>query len=143
MTNQNLIDAAKAAVGEATRDDELIDPQGHAEIFKDDAPSLAQRLNRSEVRAAADQHRLSNQHAIKKQAEFKRYSTLAGWMIVAAAAASAAIMVVGNFFPGDLTHLQRGVSVALAVVGLAAGSAAGACLAIIKGGRHLEQWMTE
>lgn len=148
MASDDIIAEAKKTIGPPRPDDELVDPVGHADMFRANAPSIARVLESSEVRAAAEQQHLAGKQASLKQAQFKRYSKLAASAIVVAAVASAAIMVVGELSPlaeesSWLGQLPRGVSVLLAVLGLAAGTVASICLGIIRGGNSLEQWMKE
>ena len=143
MSNDELIREVRDAIGTASKDDEPLDPKGHKELLEATAPSIARILDDSTVTATAEQQRVAAAPAREAQRTFKRQSSLAAWLIVLAATASAAIMVTGSTFPDTdpLSVYQKVSSIIFAIIGLAAATGAATLLRIIQGNKLLEKWM--
>lgn len=128
-------------IGEAAPGDFVIDPLGHATLYKTTSPTLAGLLGLAIVKASAESYNRLNAEAIDAQRSYKKWMLRANVGVFATtvlgACAMAAAIIAKSDFASGLPDVGRPISV---VAALAAALSA-YCLYMLREGRLMESWM--
>jgi hypothetical protein len=143
MNATDPVKMAKEIVGKNEEDDYILDPTGHAEQFKQNAPELVKILSSSNVSVIAEEYKHYDNQALQAQLLFKKWSKRGHWTVFFTVCFSAGLLSTGAlsqiFAPSkQIEDLIVGFFAAGSVV---CAAFAGVCINRIRTGRLLEQWM--
>lgn len=143
MNKIEPIEKAKQSIGDNRPDDYIINPTKHAEQFKEIAPELANILDSSDVKVAAQEYEDLDKEAIESQKEFKKQSNRAHWSMFFTTFFSASLAISASW--SALFHIDERIT-GYIIVFFALGSAlfaaaTGICIRQIRYWKLLEKWM--
>src|SRR5262245_36911261 len=138
MANGDLINDAKAMIGDGAKDDYLLAPKKHAQSLASSAPALAAVLNGDELVNVTDQYENSDAQAATAQIKFKSTAMRANFAVFLTVLLGAGLLAGAQLPP------QFGKSVLVGLTILATLSAALATMWLyqIRTSNMLEKWMT-
>jgi hypothetical protein len=142
MDRDELLSAAKAALGEGRKDDYVIAPGRHADELAGKAPALAKILRKSELGTIARLYEAKDAEAGQAQSAFERTASLANWSVFLTAVFSALLLMYSpleTLLPGIP---GKGLQIALALCGILSGAMGTMWLFKIRAGRLVERWMS-
>ena len=139
MDRDELIKAAKEAIGEGQLDDYILAPKNHADLLAPKAPALARILRKSEFNAVAGQYERKDAEAGEAQAIFRNTANRANWAVFVTVCLSAALLIVG---PSKFGEVGKSLLVGLGLCGMVTGALGAMWLFKVREGKLLEKWMT-
>jgi hypothetical protein len=141
MTREEIILAAKEALGAERTDDYRIRPTRHAEELAAKAPGLAAMLRTSELSTLAEQYDLKDAEADEKQSLFKSTASRANWAVFSSACFSALLLAsvpLKSLAPGISGN---GLVTVFGVCGVIAAGLGTMWLFRVREGKLLDNWM--
>lgn len=146
MDTEKLIESAKNVIGENERDDYIIAPTQHVELFKTKAPVLAEILKKLDIQETARQFEKWDARANLLQKEFKGNAKWSRQFVFWAAVCSAALLAISILFPDvpdNLKELGTGrlLTIIFTLAGMIFGTLGSIWLTIIRSGGLLKKWM--
>ena len=136
MSTDELIESAKAVIGEGQTDDYTLAPTKHADSLEAQAPALCKILRGSQSTTAAHEYERKDSDAIKAQLLFKRVAGKANWAVLITACLSAAMLVAAS-----LAGKAHGLFITLGCCGIVSGSLGSMWLFEIRQGNFFQVWM--
>lgn len=116
-----------------------IDPTGHADLFRAEAPELAGLLESDRPSLIADQYERYNDEAVEARDVFKSTVLRANRAIFVTAGVAAALLVIGGL--GELLGEASGAVVrGVGFVGTVSGALATMWLSRLQGGKLADRW---
>jgi hypothetical protein len=142
MTSEEMIGAAKEALGAAGPDDWKIQPTKHAEELKTKAPVLAAILGRSAPFALGQQLDEKDTQAIDNQARFKKTANLANWAVLLTAFSSAALLMAALLIKDTNGNPNKFVLYVFGGCGVISGALGSMWVHQTREGKLLDNWMS-
>ena len=143
MERDELLVAARDAIGGEGENDYVIAPSKHADQLAGKAPALAKILRGSELSAIARLYEEKDTQAGQAQLLFKGTADRANWSVFLTACFSALLlMMVPLAVLSTGSAAGNGLRIALGVCGILSGALGSMWLFKIREGRLLERWMT-
>ena len=141
MTTEEMIRAAKDAIGSGRTDDYVIQPTKHAAELLDKAPSLAAMLGSSELSVLAGEYEKKDKEAKGNKNVFMITANRANWAVLLTACFSTLLLVVAPLKAA--TGLPDAVILAvLGVCGVISGGLGSMWVYQAREGRLLDNWMS-
>ncbi|HWP56385.1 MAG TPA: SLATT domain-containing protein [Candidatus Acidoferrales bacterium] len=141
MNYEDLIAAAREAVGEGDPDDHAIAPARHADQLAVKAPALAKILRSSAVGSTARLYQQKDAEALQAQQAFKTTAARANAAVFLTASLSALLLITAPMAIGT-AGLGNWLTIFLGSCGIVSGALGSMWLFKLREGKLLERWMT-
>jgi hypothetical protein len=139
MEYDQLITAARDAIGDGEKDDYVVAPTKHADQHAGKAPTLARILRRSELSAIARLYEEKDKEAIQAQLVFKRTASRANWAVFLTACFSALLLMTAPLAALSTGIVGNWLQILLGSCGILSGALGSMWLFKIREGRQLER----
>jgi hypothetical protein len=141
MDAEQLVRAARDAIGEGDSDDHVIAPTKHAAQLGAEAAPWATILQRSEVSTVAREYEEKDREAGQAQLIFKKTATRANWAVFLAASFPTVLLMTAPLAVFSTGDMGKWLQLLLGACGLLSGVAASFWLSKIRAGKLLVRWM--
>jgi hypothetical protein len=142
MEYDQLITAARDALGTGEKEDYVIAPIRHADQLAGKAPALERMLRRSELGTIAQRYEEKDTEAEQAQLVFKRTTNRANWAVFLTACFSAFLLMTALLAALSTGMVEKWLQILSGSGGILSGAFGSMWLFKVREGHLLERWMT-